>query len=312
MPILRLVPDDTRLNFLGRRRVAFVFTLCLFLGSILSVLLLGLNLGLDFEGGLLLEARANEPVRIGELRAKLAAAGMPNLSLQSFGDDRDILIRAHLGAGDETATKMAVSKIRAALGPDFEVRRSEFIGPQVSQELLIDGLAASSLAVLLIGIYVWFRFEWQFGLAALLTTLHDVVAVFGLFSVLRLEFDLTAVAAILTIAGYSINDTVVVFDRIRENLRHYKKMDLDDLINLSVNQTLSRTILTSGSTMLAVLSLLFFGGPVLRNFSAALAWGIVIGTYSSIFVASAMLLLFPSVRQFGNDDSVGAETGSGR
>ena len=310
MPILRLVPDDTRLNFLGRRRFAFVFTMCLFLGSVLSVLLLGLNLGLDFEGGLLLEARAKEPVRIGELRAELAAAGMPNLSLQTFGDDRDILIRAHLAPGDETATKAAAARIKSTLGPDFEIRRSEFIGPQVSQELLVDGLTASSLAVLLIGIYVWFRFEWQFGLAALLTTLHDVIVVFGLFAVLRLEFDLTAVAAILTIAGYSINDTVVVFDRIRENLRHYKKMDLDDLINLSVNQTLSRTILTSGSTMLAVLSLLFFGGPVLRNFSAALAWGIAIGTYSSIFVASALLLLFPSVRQFGNDDSVGAETGS--
>ena len=288
---------------MGWRYAAFMFTLCLFLASIVSLWLAGLNLGLDFEGGLLVEARAAQPVEIGDLREQLGTAGLSGLSLQSFGDDREVLIRAHLAPGSEADQKQTIGAIKAVLGPSFDIRRSEFIGPQVSQELLADGITASALAVLLIGVYVWFRFEWQFGLAALVTTLHDVVVVFGMFSLLRLEFDLTSVAAILTVAGYSINDTVVVFDRMRENLRRYKKMGLAELINLSINQTLTRTILTSGTTMLAVVSLLVFGGPVLRNFSAALAWGIAIGTYSSIFVAAAMLLLFPAVRQFGSDDA---------
>jgi preprotein translocase SecF subunit len=162
--------------------------------------------------------------------------------------------------------------------------------------MLRDGLLAAVMAVLLIGAYVWFRFEWQFGLAAIITTFHDVIAIFGLFAVFQLEFNLTILAALLTIAGYSINDTVVVFDRVRENLRIYKSKPLEPLIELSVNQTLRRTIMTSGTTMFAVLALLFFGGPVLRNFSLALVWGLVIGTYSSIFVASALLLHLPSPR----------------
>jgi len=303
MHLLRLFPDDSRLDFMGQRRAAFVFTLLLALVSIVSLSLGGLKLGLDFDGGVLVEARAAEPIRLDDLRGRLAAIGLQGVSLQTFGGEREILIRLHAAPGSETDPKQTVDAVKSVLGPFYEIRRSEFIGPQVSHELLVDGITAAFLAVLLIAVYVWFRFEWQFGLAALLTTLHDVVAVFGLFSVLRLEFDLVAVAAILTIAGYSINDTVVVFDRIRENLRRYKKMGLAELINLSVNQTLTRTILTSGTTMLAVLSLLIFGGPVLRNFSAALAWGIAIGTYSSIFVASALLLFFPSIRLFDRSDA---------
>lgn len=303
MLLLRLVPDDTRLDFMGWRRAAFAFTFLVTLVSIVTLAVGGLKLGLDFEGGVLVEAKSAQPIRLEDLRARLAADGLRDVSLQTFGGDREILIRLHPETGSEADPKQTVDTVKAVLGPAYEIRRSEFIGPQVSHDLLVDGITAASLAVLLIAIYVWFRFEWQFGLAAFLTTLHDVVAVFGLFSVLRLEFDLISVAAILTIAGYSINDTVVVFDRVRENLRRYKKMDLAELINLSVNQTLTRTILTAGTTMLAVLSLLFFGGPVLRNFSAALAWGMVIGTYSSIFVASALLLMFPSVRLFGGEDS---------
>ena len=293
---LRFVSDDTRLDFMAWRRGAFAFTLALTLVSIVSLAFAGLNLGLDFEGGVLVEARSAKPIDVGSLRERLVVKRLGDISLQTFGDDRDILIRVHLTPSDEAGPKLAVDAVKSVLGPTYEIRRSEFIGPQVSHDLLVDGITASSLAVLLIAVYVWFRFEWQFGLAALLTTLHDVVVTFGLFSILRLEFDLTVVAAILTIAGYSINDTVVVFDRIRENLRRYKTMELAALINLSVNQTLTRTVLTSGTTMLAVMSLLIFGGPVLRNFSAALAWGIAIGTYSSIFVASSLLLHIPSVR----------------
>ncbi len=293
---LRFVPDDTRLDFMRWRRAALAFTLVITFVSITLLAAGGLRLGLDFQGGLLVEARSAQPIDAGALRDRLARNGLPELSLQSFGGDRDVLIRVHLAPGEPADPKRTVTAITSVLGPAFEIRRSEFIGPQVSRELLVDGITAASLAVALIGVYVWFRFEWQFGLAALVTTLHDVIATLGLFLVLRLPFDLTSIAALLTIAGYSINDTVVVFDRVRENLRRYKKMELAALINLSVNQTLARTLLTSGTTMLAVMSLLLFGGPVLRGFSAALAWGIAIGTYSSIFVASALLLAFPSVR----------------
>jgi preprotein translocase subunit SecF len=198
--------------------------------------------------------------------------------------------------GGNAAQEQAITAMRSLLEPGFEIRRTEYIGPQVSHELLRDGVIAALLSVMLIGVYVWFRYEWQFGISAVITTFHDVVVTFGLFSLFHLEFNLTVVAALLTIAGYSINDTVVVFDRIRENLRKYKSMGLAQLIDLSVNQTLARTLMTSGTTLLAVLALLLFGGPVLRNFSLAMAWGIGVGTYSSIFVASALLLHLPSLR----------------
>jgi len=201
-----------------------------------------------------------------------------------------LLIRVQEQAGGTPAQAQAISKIKDVLGSDVEIRRTEFIGPQVSHELLINGVLAAVLAVVFIAIYVWFRFEWQFGVAALITTFHDVIATFGMFSLLQLEFNLTVVAAILTIAGYSINDTVVVFDRIREDLRRYKTLPMGALINHSINSTLSRTILTGGTTLLAALALLFFGGPVLFGFSAAMVFGVLIGTYSSVFVAATMLL----------------------
>jgi preprotein translocase subunit SecF len=227
----------------------------------------------------------------------LATLNLGDVVLQSFGGGQDLLIRFQEQPGGPEAQQSALDALKALLGPAFQIRRSEYIGPQVSQELLERGLLAALLAVVLIGIYVWFRFEWQFGLAAVLTTFHDVIATFGLFSVFQLEFNLTILAALLTIAGYSINDTVVVFDRIRENLRPHKRLPLTDLIDRSVNQTLSRTLMTSVTTLLAVLALLLFGGPALRNFSLALVWGLVIGTYSSVFVAAALLLHLPSLRR---------------
>jgi len=289
------------------RDFALGLTLLLILGSIGSLAFRGLNLGLDFEGGLLVEARASAPVDVGKLRDKLGRLGLGEVVIQSYGGAREVLIRVH--QPPEAAEQDRSAAVRAALGSEYDIRRIEFVGPQVSRDLLISGLEASGLAVVLIAAYVWFRFEWQFGISALITTLHDVVAIFGLFSLFGMEFNLTVVAAILTVAGYSINDTIVVFDRVRENLRRYKKMGLVELINLSVNQTLSRTLMTAGTTMLAILSLLVFGGPVLRNFSAALAWGVFIGTYSSIFVASVLLLYMPKIK--GMEGQATASGGEG-
>ena len=293
---LRLFPDDTRFDFMGRRLVALAFTLLLTLASLSALGLNGLNLGLDFEGGVLIEARSAAAVDVARLRTELDALGIGEVAIQSVDGERGVLIRVHQPDDAPSAATVVSNAVRGALGSGYEIRRTEFVGPQVSHELLRDGFVASGLAVALIAVYVWFRFEWQFGLSALITTLHDVIATLGLFSLLGLEFNLTVVAAVLTIAGYSINDTVVVFDRIREMLRRQKRMPMPELINLSINQTLSRTVITSGTTLLAVLALLLFGGPVLRNFAVALAWGIGIGTYSSIFVASVLLIYMPPLR----------------
>jgi preprotein translocase subunit SecF len=296
MRALRLVPDHTRFPFMRWRKVAFGATLLLTLASLAALSLVGLDLGLDFVGGLLVEARSDAPVDLAALRADLGDLHLGDTALQTFGDEHDVLIRVQEQPGGAAAQAQAIGAIKSVLAPGYEIRRTEFIGPQVSHELLRNGLLAALLSILLIGVYVWFRFEWQFGLSAVITTFHDVLATFGLFSLFHLEFNLTVVAAMLTIAGYSINDTVVVFDRIRENLRKYKSMGLPELIDLSLNQTLSRTLMTSVTTLIAVGALLVFGGPVLRNFSIALAWGVLVGTYSSIFVASALLLHLPSVR----------------
>ncbi|MGD1878535.1 MAG: protein translocase subunit SecF [Kiloniellaceae bacterium] len=297
---LRLVPDDTRFRFMRWRKAAFAFTLLLTLVSLAALWGLGLNLGVDYAGGLLIEARATTPVDLGTLRGQLDALKLGDVTLQALGGDRDLLIRLQEQPGGPSGQEHAIAAVKSLLTPGFEIRRTEAIGPQVSHELLRDGLLAALLAVVLIGVYVWFRFEWQFGLAAVLTTFHDIIATFGLFAVFHLEFNLTILAALLTIAGYSINDTVVVFDRVRENLRHYKSMPMNELIDRSVNQTLRRTLLTSGTTLLAVAALLIFGGPVLRNFSLALVWGIAVGTYSSIFVASSLLLHLPPLRREGS------------
>lgn len=294
---LRFVPDDTKIDFIGRRYFAFAITGLLFLITIVSLGIKGLNFGIDFKGGILIEVKSQQAFDLGALRTKLGGLGLGEVSLQTFGSPNDLLIRVERQEGGEKAQEQAVSKIKQTLGPGMDYRRTEVVGPKVSHELLFKGYLASTLAVLAIGVYVAFRFEWQFGIAAFVATLHDVITTIGVFSVLGLEFDLTAIAAILTIAGYSVNDTVVVFDRIRENLRKYKTMELADLFNLSVNETLSRTIMTSSTTMLAVLALLFVGGPVILNFNVAMAWGIVTGTYSSIYVAAALLLYLKPLRR---------------
>lgn len=296
MRLLRLTPADPRFHFMRWHGLAFAVSAFVAFGSVAAVWLLGLNLGLDFTGGLLVEARSAASIDLERLRTALTGLGLGEVAIQTFGGGHDVLIRLGLDSDEGIAADRASAAIGAVLGPAFEIRRTEMVGPQVSDELLRNGATAAALAVGLIGVYLWVRFEWQFGIAAVLATLHDVVGTVGLFSVLGLEFNMTVVAALLTVAGYSVNDTVVVFDRVRENLRQHKAMPMAALIDLSVNRTLSRTAMTTATTLLAALSLLFFGGAVLQNFSIALVWGVAIGTFSSVFVASALLLYMPTLR----------------
>jgi preprotein translocase subunit SecF len=294
---LRFVPENTAIDFVAKRWPAFTFTGLLFLVTIVSLIWPGLNLGIDFRGGILIEARAERTVDVAAMRGQLNDLGLGDVDIQGFGSDRDVLIRVQMQPGGEQAQAAAIETVRRSLGTGYEYRRVELVGPTVGQELLTAGVIATVLAVIAIALYVAFRFEWQFGVAALIATFHDVFTTVGLFAVLQLEFDLTAVAALLTLAGYSINDTVVVFDRMRETMRKNKTMPLRDVINLSVNQTLSRTIMTSATTWIAILPLLIFGGAALANFTWAMTWGIFIGTFSSVYIAASILLYLPPIRR---------------
>lgn len=298
---LRFVPENTAIDFVARRILAFSFTGLLFAITIVSLFWPGLNFGIDFRGGILIEARAERAVDVASMRSQLNGLGLGDVDIQGFGSDRDVLIRVPMQPGGEQAQTAAIQTVRQSLGTGYEYRRVELVGPTVGQELLKAGVIATVLSVIAIAIYVAFRFEWQFGVAALIATFHDVFTTVGLFAVLQLEFDLTAVAALLTLAGYSINDTVVVFDRMREVMRKNKTMPLRDVINLSVNQTLSRTIMTSATTWIAILPLLIFGGASLANFTWAMTWGIFIGTFSSIYVAASILLYLPPIRRTSAD-----------
>jgi preprotein translocase SecF subunit len=290
MRTLRFVPHNTNIPFIRMRVTTFAVSAVLSLLSLVLFFAPGLNYGIDFAGGVLIEARTTQgDADLGDMRAKLSGLGLGEVALQDFGSTRDVLIRVQ-SQGDEKLDNAAVETVRKALGPGFEFRRTEVVGPKVGSELIEAGTIASLLAMVGIAVYVWFRFEWQFAVAALISTVHDVVTTIGLFVLLQLDFNLTSVAAVLTIAGYSINDTVVVFDRIRETLRKYKTMEFGALIDRAINDTLSRTVMTSTTTLLAVLSLAIFGGEVIRGFAVAIIWGIAIGTYSSIFLAAPLLL----------------------
>lgn len=287
---ITLVPLDVNIRFIPRKTWFFAFSALLMTISIGLFLIKGLSYGIDFKGGILIEVRTQQPADIADMRGRLSSLGLGDVSLQGFGDAKEVLIRVQRQEGGEAEQQAAVGKVKTALGPGIEYRRTEYVGPQVSEELFWDGVMAVAFSMLGILIYVWFRFEWQFGVAAIVALMHDVVSTIGIFSLLNMEFNLTTVAAVLTIAGYSINDTVVVFDRVRENLRKYKKMPLPELLNGAINQTLSRTVITGGTTLMAVLALYLLGGEVIRGFSFAILWGIVIGTYSSVCVASPLLL----------------------
>ncbi|MCP5365718.1 MAG: protein translocase subunit SecF [Hyphomicrobiales bacterium] len=288
----RIIPSNTKIPFLAGRRICFALSIVLVLGSIGLLVVKGLNLGIDFQGGILLEVRTSGPANIAEMRGTLSDLKLGEVTLQEFGSPDTILIRLQRQEGGEEAQQAAVVAVKGALGSGIEYRRSEVVGPQVSEELLWDGIFAVTASMLAIMAYIWFRFEWQFGLCGVIALMHDVITALGLLSLLGIEFNLASVAAILTIAGYSINDTVVIFDRIRENLRRYKKMAAEDVMDLSLNGTLPRTIMTSFTTLLTLFALDVLGGEVLRGFSLALIWGIGVGTYSSICIATPLLLTF--------------------
>ena len=288
--MFRLLPDKPNFEFLRWRLIFFALSAVLMLASITVYFAKGLNYGIDFEGGVLVEVRTPTPADLGSMRAMLGDLGLGEVALQEFGAPTDVLIRVQKQDGGEAAQQRAVEAVRNALGKDVEYRRVEFVGPKVGSELIRAGVTAVLLAIVAMLIYIWFRFEWQFGVGAVLALSHDVLATIGVFAFFQFEFNLSTVAAILTIAGYSINDTVVVYDRVRENLRKYKRMPLDQLFNRSLNETLSRTIRTSATTLLALFALYFFGGEVISGFSFAMIFGIVVGTYSSICIAVPLLL----------------------
>jgi preprotein translocase subunit SecF len=287
---MRLLPDVTRINFMGLRFFGFGLSGTVCAVSLILLLWHGLNFGIDFRGGLLMEVRAAQAVDLADTRAKLDSLGLGEIALQSFGQPTDVLVRIQEQPGGEAAQQAAVEKVKAALGSTYEFRRTEFVGPKVGGELIQAGVMATVLACLGIGLYIWFRFEWQYGVAALVALVHDVITTLGVYALTQYDFNLSTVAAVLTIAGYSINDTVVVFDRVRENVRKYKTMDLAQLLNQSCNETLSRTILTSSTTFIAVLSLYLVGGEALHSFSFGMLWGIIAGTYSSVLLAVPLLL----------------------
>ena len=306
---LKLVPSETKIDFLRLRMPALGFSGLLVAASIAMFAVIGLNLGIDFRGGILIEARNSQgPADIAGVRSDLGKLGLGDISLQGFGSETDVLVRVQRQDGDEAAQIAAIERITSTLGANYEIRRTEFVGPTVGAELAEKGVLAVVCALLAIMVYIWFRFEWQFSIAAIMALAHDVLSTIGLFALTSFEFNLATVAAILTIAGYSINDTVVVFDRVRENLRRYKSYDQRAILNMSLNETLSRTVMTSVTTGLALLAIVLFGGAVLRDFALAMMWGVLIGTYSSVFVAVGMLGFFDLKKSFNEDDDPGAVT----
>ncbi|MEH3048041.1 protein translocase subunit SecF [Sphingomonas adhaesiva] len=294
MKLLKLVPDDTNIDFVRLRGWAFGLTLLLSVLAVGITLYKGLNFGVDFEGGLMIEERFAQKPDLDRVRAVVDAQGVGEAALQQFGDPRTITIRLPVQqGGDEGATNAAVKKVEAALAQQFpgaEFRRYSTVSGKVSGELIRNGVLAVVLAILGIGLFAIFRFEWQFGVSTIVAIVHDLLMTLGFFALSQFEFDLNIVAAVLTIIGYSINDKIVIDDRIRENMRRYRKMEMRDLINLSVNETLPRTVMTSVTILLALFALLFLGGHVLRGFTAAMILGIVVGTYSSIYVSSSLLI----------------------
>ena len=287
--INKIIPVDSDYKFLNFRKHFYIASLIAITFSLVILLFKGLNLGIDFKGGTLIEISTKES-SIGELR-DILSPNFNEVSLQEFGDEKTIIIRLQNDNNQESIK--TVEKVKELINDKVsEFRRSEFVGPTVSSELLLKGFQAVSFALFAILIYIWLRFEWQFGFGAVVALTHDVLFTLGVLSLLNIEFSLSTIAAVLTIAGYSINDTVVIFDRVRENLRKYKKLELIDLFNMSINNTLSRTVMTSITTLLALVSLYIFGGEVIKPFALTMIIGVVIGTYSSIFIAVPTLLVF--------------------
>ena len=293
MKIFKWVTKDTTINFMGTRKWTYALSAIMVLLSIASITFKGFNYGIDFSGGILMELKSENKINVEELRKQLSTVELDEINLQSIGETgNEVVLRAQAKNLDEKQQMAVVNQIKSTLGSAYEYRRVELVGPQVGGELKKAGVIASVIAVLAISAYIWFRFEWQFALGAMLGLIHDVVVTVGVLSFFDFDFSLTTVAAILTLAGYSVNDTVVTYDRIRENLRKFKKMPQFDLLNKSINDIFSRTILTGCTTLLAALALLIWGGDTLRSFSFTIVWGVLVGTYSSIYVSAVFLNLF--------------------
>jgi preprotein translocase subunit SecF len=289
----RSVLSNTKIDFMKVHKIALSASIFFMLASLILVFSKGLNLGIDFSGGILIEARISEDVKVSEIR-ELLKKEAKDVQIQNIGKG-DILIRV---AGEDDQENKAgqsavVKRIQESLDrnySDIEYRKVDYVGPQIGSELIQNGFLALFMSCIFIMIYIWIRFDWQFGLGGIFALIHDAVLTLGFFSITGLEFNLTSIAAILTVIGYSINDSVVIYDRIRENLRKHKRMGLSNLINLSTNSTLSRTLLTAGTTLISLLALIIFGGEVLRSFSLATFFGIALGTYSSIYISAPILI----------------------
>jgi preprotein translocase subunit SecF len=290
--LLRIVPDDTKFDFMRFRRISFPLSALMSIIAITLYFTHGLNFGIDFKGGMLIEVQTKAgDADLAHMRSTLGGLGLGEVQLQQFGAPNDVLIRIGQQPGGDAEQQAAINKVRGALGNEVEYRRVEVVGPRVSGELLSYGVIGLMLAIMCILIYLWFRFEWQFALGAMIANVHDLVLTVGFMSISGVDFDLTSIAALLTILGYSLNDTVVIYDRIREMLRRYKKMPMPDLLNASVNQTLSRSVITHLTVSLALLSLLLFGGQAIHSFTATMMFGVVlVGTYTSVFIASPILI----------------------
>ena len=311
---LRLVPKETRIDFFKWRRLTFGASMLAMVLSLAAWLLIGLNFGIDFRGGTTIRTVSPQAVDVGAYRDAIQPLDLGDVAISevfdpTFGDDQNVaMIRIQAQEGEESATADTVATIEAALraiDPDIRFTAVESVGPKVSGELVRTAVLAVVLSLAAIMFYIWLRFEWQFSLGAVVALVHDVVLTIGIFSVLQIRFDLATIAALLTIVGYSINDTVVIFDRVRENLIKFKKMPLIEVMNLSVNETLSRTVMTSGTTLLALIALLILGGDVIRGFVFAITWGVVVGTYSSVYVAKNVVLMLGTKRDWSKPDNTG-------
>ncbi len=292
MRLLRIVPDETKFDFMRFRRISFPISALMSILAITLYFTHGLNFGIDFSGGTLIEIQTKAPkADIAKMRTTLNGLGLGEVHLQEFGSPNDVLIRFKEQPGGDKAQQAAVEKARDALGNDVTYRRVEVVGPSVSSELLSYGVIGLMLAIMSILVYLWFRFEWQFALGAMIANVHDLVLTVGFMSLTHINFDLTSIAALLTILGYSLNDTVVIYDRIREMLRRYKKLSMPEMLNISVNSTLSRSVITHLTVSLALLALLLFGGQAIHSFTATMMFGVVlVGTYTSVFIAAPVLI----------------------
>ena len=290
MASINFIPVNTKIDFVKARYVTLGISLLVSIVTLISIFMGGLNFGIDFKGGFSIVIRTEQQADLAALRSTLDKLHMGDVALQEFGSPRDVLIRVPRQPGDDAAQAVALTKIKSTLGSDVEYRQIETVGPKAGEELIKNGIWAVTLSMLAMLLYIWIRFDWQFSVCAILALLHDCFAILAMYCFLPFEFNITAIVAILTTAGYSVNDTVVIYDRIRENLKKNKKMPIKDLINRSINETLSRTILTATTSLLSLLALFLVGGKIIAEFSLPIIIGIIVGTYSSICIAAVLLM----------------------